>query len=873
MADNKIKATISLAGVKELVRDLGQVAKEASSAFSSVKKDAENAEKSVQGLGRVASGMTKDFREAAQSVANVMDGLRAAINNVADSANSSFSGMGRSATNAKSAIGGINSEVRRIGGTAKTAALAIAGIAGSVAAAVGMAASKTGSEIAQMKTDADARGMDIGTISRLQYAAKRTGVADPDAVATIFEEISDRMMDAKYEIRESREALTDVSREFGLLGIEQRRLTQDYSQQIAEYNGAAVAFQKAQKAHSMGKITNAEFDSARQNFQQATRSYEDILLQFNDLEMRSVDLQRQQRDLSIGTSDIRMGLSEMGVDPVLPNGELKDSLTIFMEVADAVQRMQKEGKSAQSVMGSLMKSFGDQAARFVFPLAQNGSAGLKQIMSEADKLGVVIGKDLAGSSQQWSTELSVLEAQFTSIRYAVSKALLPEMSKMVAQLSVWLGQNKAVIVEAITNGALKVAQSINDAFQWLVKNKESVGSFFGVIGDGFKQIGTWITSINWEQTFTTFSQAWTTTGKPIIDGILEGLAQIGKALAPLFGRELNATEVGIGLVLLQITGVIPLAVAAVTLLSSALSGLYFAVALVVKPLWSLLALIATKTGVVAAFTGALGFLKGAIIGLVVKVLSPLAAIIGWPALIAAAVVGGLLLIVSNWDTVKATISSAWDFLKSVGTDFKKFVDTEFPTLGKVLSVLGTVLEVVIAGFAKVAGYAWDGIVGGLKGVADWMVRILGLSSDIESLWAGMGNFFSGMKLGTWDSVDGSDMTLARANGGPIYGPGTGTSDSILARLSNGEFVVRAAAVKQYGMGLLHAINSMSLPSSTLPAFASGGLVSGGSSGGSLTLALGGKSFGASAPRSTIDDLVRHSRHSKLARPTKFNGFN
>ena len=45
-----------------------------------------------------------------------------------------------------------------------------------------------------------------------------------------------------------------------------------------------------------------------------------------------------------------------------------------------------------------------------------------------------------------------------------------------------------------------------------------------------------------------------------------------------------------------------------------------------------------------------------------------------------------------------------------------------------------------------------------------------------------------------------------AVGGLITGPGTGTSDDIPARLSNGEYVIRAAAVRQYGTEMLNAIN-------------------------------------------------------------------
>lgn len=45
-----------------------------------------------------------------------------------------------------------------------------------------------------------------------------------------------------------------------------------------------------------------------------------------------------------------------------------------------------------------------------------------------------------------------------------------------------------------------------------------------------------------------------------------------------------------------------------------------------------------------------------------------------------------------------------------------------------------------------------------------------------------------------------------ARGGYIAGPGSATSDSILARLSNGEYVMRAAAVEKYGRAMFDQLN-------------------------------------------------------------------
>jgi TP901 family phage tail tape measure protein len=60
----------------------------------------------------------------------------------------------------------------------------------------------------------------------------------------------------------------------------------------------------------------------------------------------------------------------------------------------------------------------------------------------------------------------------------------------------------------------------------------------------------------------------------------------------------------------------------------------------------------------------------------------------------------------------------------------------------------------------------------------------------------------------------------KAGGGLIKGPGTGTSDSIPAMLSTGEYVVRADAVKQLGTGMLDRINNADKKK-----FSMGGLVS------------------------------------------------
>lgn len=86
--------------------------------------------------------------------------------------------------------------------------------------------------------------------------------------------------------------------------------------------------------------------------------------------------------------------------------------------------------------------------------------------------------------------------------------------------------------------------------------------------------------------------------------------------------------------------------------------------------------------------------------------------------------------------------------------------------------------------------------------------------------------FGGSQSGAagWIGLLGS--LFGYAEGGRVSGPGSGSSDSILARLSNGEWVMKAAAVQHYGPRLMDALNRMLIPRMAVPGFASGGLVGG-----------------------------------------------
>jgi len=260
------------------------------------------------------------------------------------------------------------------------------------------------------------------------------------------------------------------------------------------------------------------------------------------------------------------------------------------------------------------------------------------------------------------------------------------------------------------------------------------------------------------------------------------------------------------------------------------------------------------------------------IKLIVAILSPFAAAF---ALVTAAVRGAG----AGIDYVLGKIQYLADLLsdKLIDALHKLAGDDLWNGMKNAASATLGFIQSALEGIKSAAQNAWSAITGG------------GSSSPSSSSSPSGGAASSSSGSSHPSAADYSGVqrswTPGHADGGQIKGPGTGTSDSILARLSNGEFVINAKAVAALGPRFFHALNNMELPGFAMgglvmePAFASGGMVSAlassapSSSSGSkrigFSLDLFGQSYhGLSGPAETLDALERHSAALQMAATSK-----
>ena len=115
-----------------------------------------------------------------------------------------------------------------------------------------------------------------------------------------------------------------------------------------------------------------------------------------------------------------------------------------------------------------------------------------------------------------------------------------------------------------------------------------------------------------------------------------------------------------------------------------------------------------------------------------------------------------------------------------------------------------------------AMYDWiTGAKSGKEALSDFVSSILKTAAQLLTRWLSLFAIFSivgdprlaarNASAAVFGAYDGK-VLLHKATGGYISGPGTSTSDSIPAMLSNGEYVVKAEAVRKVGLPTLEAIN-------------------------------------------------------------------
>lgn len=566
-------------------------------------------------------------------------------------------------------------------------------------------------------------------------------------------------------------------------------------------------------------------------------------------------LDKTKKESEESTGRAAAAFRQLGVSVRDAGGRLRDTEDILGDLADAFSRM--PDSSTKSALAIAL--FGRAGARLL-PFLNAGRKGLRELGLEAERLGIVFTKEQAAIGDALGDALDGVKFAVSGVRNQLGLLFAPAITEAAEKFRDLIADNRDVIVafgRAVVDFGISIVRDLIAALS----------------GRDAQVTRPWI--LEWRDAIVAFGQDVTAVVNGVIIPLFNAVRTAAKLVADsinaVFGTDISAGQVAITAAFLKLMGVFALLRSSIELVVSAFRLL----------LTTMIAL-GSSTVAVAFFTtlrtAALGFL--AIVG----------GLVSWPALLIAAIATAAVAVVLFWDEVKAGASAAftfvseqaaalWEGLVEAFEGARAAVVAAFQSIVSDLSGIGTQIGEAIARGFEAGVNRIKSIFTDLKnfisnGVSELLGFVQRLIDRIAAAAARIGSILSGSGS-SGDSSSGSKLNKF-AGGGTVRGAGTGTSDSILAWLSNGEFVTRARAVAYYGPDLFNALNDLRLPKDFLrgfsmgglvdgiarsisvpvPKFAMGGLVAGAPSGRPVNVTLAGETFAMTAPEDVAEKMIR-----------------
>lgn len=570
--------------------------------------------------------------------------------------------------------------------------------------------------------------------------------------------------------------------------------------------------------------------------------------------------------------------SRLGIVVARSNDGNIDMHETLLRAADALKNM-KDGVTKTALATEL---FGKGNARFVAALS-GGRAALEAFEKEAKRVAPPISELAQKQATQLTIAFGKLKSSIDSIRQNSLAPFFAPLKIIIDAITETIVRNRAAIIsfaESVANNVKPVITDLvallegrdNDVKNtWILKVRDSVIGFADAIKSAFTSVV--IPTLN---AVVKVFDGVAAVGNKVFGTELTGAALlVSVAILRVLGvfRLLGAGISLIGSVaggLVKIFG------------GWAKIGAFLSpVVTVVRSIAGFLLSLVTAAGLVTASIAAIGFGIGFFVtkailqlggfgvffqrlwdGAVIIVTTAFNAIGSFIAFVWNGIVAGASAVVNRitgffvglgsgvvaaFNSVVSFIARSWEAVKNGAAAVVVFIANGFGTLVQKVKDFFLGLPDALAAawdsLKRLAVSAWQGILDKASELAD------ALKTKFQAATSAVGTFFQEL----YDKVrpqletliakvkefvaslpsagvtgTGSD-TAGFAGGGHVRGPGTGTSDSILARLSDNEYVIRAKAVKHWGVGFLNRLNSLREPLRGAAArFREGGLVDFGS---------------------------------------------
>ena len=190
-------------------------------------------------------------------------------------------------------------------------------------------------------------------------------------------------------------------------------------------------------------------------------------------------LNQQIASAATGNKSAQLAFKRAGVNIRDSSGKLKTADQVMLEMSDTFKKMPEGIYKSDLAMAVFGKSGAD-----MIPLLQGGSESIKDLMTQADELGMTFSNDEAVAGAEFCDSLDLLKKSARGLTNTIGKQLIPVITPLIQSLAKWISANR----ELISN---KIAEFIDKFRAALPQIKELLIGIWTGINNTANAMGGW----------------------------------------------------------------------------------------------------------------------------------------------------------------------------------------------------------------------------------------------------------------------------------------------------------------------------------------------------------------------------------------------
>lgn len=181
-------------------------------------------------------------------------------------------------------------------------------------------------------------------------------------------------------------------------------------------------------------------------------------------------LTNQMLDASRGTGEARKTFKELNIAVTDSKGALRPAVDVMMDAADAIGKMTNETQQAAYAA----EMFGARTGTALIPILKLGSAGMREAMNEAKRLGIVMSKEDAAAADAAGDAMDTFTAALEGTKRSIAVGVLPAMTEFIKATTELLASNRELIKVTVSDWLNKIGAGM--AFLW--SHRETIKTVF-----------------------------------------------------------------------------------------------------------------------------------------------------------------------------------------------------------------------------------------------------------------------------------------------------------------------------------------------------------------------------------------------------------